>query len=123
MSNTINIERINRGIVLYPEDTIVREAGVNAIRAIVEKVSDTAIKANNLQPASFDEPDDEYNARHLAAVREALSYALDALRGIDTALSLGRGGYVGADDRTNLSFYGVMLGAVIDRDTSFSAHT
>lgn len=105
---------VNRTEVIYAPDTIVRDAAIETIYRITEKVHR---KAHNAVYGASTE--DEQRRK----MDEALEYAVSALRGIHTALSLGRGGYVGVDDTTSLFFCGIMTGAVIDRDTSFSSHT
>jgi len=100
--------------VLYPEDTVVRESAVQVVRRIADKVQGRAHEAV-YGATSEDEQRDRMQA--------ALVYAVDALRGIETALSLGRGGIVNYDDTTSLYFRGILEGAVIDRDDRFSTHT
>jgi hypothetical protein len=95
-SNYVSVpEEVHKVGILYPSDTVVREEAVQAIQAIAQKVQQ----------------------------EQDLNYAISALHSIHTALALGRGGVVGQDDDTSLWFYGVLHGAVIDRDSEFSVHT
>ena len=98
-----------------PEDTVVRVHGVEAITAISDKVLSRSVDALHGHAEDYEDLADKRG--------KALSYALSALRGVQTALSLGRGGYVGQDDPTGLWFHGTLTGAVIDRDDEFTAHT
>lgn len=102
---------------VQPGDTVVREAGVKVVTAITEKIEARAHTA--LYDVSPDDQESDVHARRVNALR----YATSALRGINTALSLGRGGFVSHDDPTGLFFHGILTGAVIDRDNEFTAHT
>jgi predicted PP-loop superfamily ATPase len=95
-------------------DTVVREEATEVVRRIAEKV---AARAHEARALAADE--DDLRDR----LSDALTYAVSALQAIETALALGRGGYVGWDDETSLYFRGLLEGAAIDRDDSFSVHT
>lgn len=110
----VDIESVNVGRVLYDDDVVVRQAAIKVVRAITEK-------AEQKSRAVYEESTSEDDA--VRKLEESLKYALSALRGIETALSIAQGGYVGWDDETSLSFHGYLVGAVIDHGDEMRAHT
>lgn len=121
----------HRAGMIYRRDTVVREEAQATIDKIAYKVQRFAMDsgkwlANHPEYKDTDPFDMTPEERDVALEhhrREALEYALSALRGIATTLALGAGGVVMKDDETSLSFYGVLHGAMIDRDNRFSVHT
>lgn len=117
------LDTVNKAGVLYRDDVVVRGEAVKTIRNIANKVADKAYAADYMAPESFDETQEDYDLRRMAALEEALRYATEALQGIETALGMGQGGYISPDAETSLFFHGWMMGAVIDRGNGFSVHT
>lgn len=111
--------------VLYETDAVVREEAAEVIVRIVEKVDREHYERQlKLQVEyDYDATNEENQAKQIKALEESLEQARSALHGIKTAMSLGRGGVVGWDGETSLSFFGVLHGAVIDHGDKWSAHT